>query len=154
MKFGRLETFEVQVIREFGGPQLRATVELVSPANRDRPAEREAFAAKCASYLQRGVSVVVVGVVTERTADLHAQLLDTPRLTAGGAAGRAGTNLYAVAYRTVTSDGAGRLEAWPEPLRLAAPLPTMPLWLDADLCLPLHLEDTYLAACESLRIRV
>jgi len=41
-------SFEVQVLRNFGGPQLRAAIELVSPANKDRPAARRVFAGKCA----------------------------------------------------------------------------------------------------------
>jgi len=153
--FGGIDVFEVQVVRDFGGPQLRAAVELVSPANKDRPGQRRAFAIKCASYLQRGVSVVVIDVVTERTADLHAQLMETLNLAAP-TPWRSPSNLYAVAYRTATptSGGQPQLEAWPEPLRLAEALPTLPLWIDMDLALPLQLEESYLAACESLRIRV
>jgi hypothetical protein len=150
-----IDVFEVQVLRDFGGPQLRAAVELVSPANKDRPGQRRAFAIKCASYLQRGVSVVVIDVVTERTADLHAQLMETLNLATANP-WRPASNLYAVAYRTATPADGGQpqLEAWPEPLRLAEPLATLPLWIDTDLPLPLHLEESYLAACESLRIRV
>ena len=151
--FGHLDLFEVQVLRDFGGPQLRAAVELVSPGNKDRPGQRRAFAIKCASYLQRGVSVVVVDVVTERAADLHALLMETLQL-AGVSAWRSASGLYAVAYRTAAAaDGQDRLEAWPETLRLAEPLPTVPLWLGPDLCLPLDLEASYTAARESLRIR-
>jgi hypothetical protein len=32
------------------------------------------------------------------------------------------------------------------------PLPTMPLWLTLDLCVPLHFDESYLATCRSLRI--
>ena len=35
----------------WGKPQLAGAVELVSPANKDRPASREAFVSKCAAYL-------------------------------------------------------------------------------------------------------
>lgn len=48
---------------------------LVSPANKDRPNHRLMFAANCASYLQSGVSVVLVDVVTERAGNLHLELL-------------------------------------------------------------------------------
>src|SRR3954451_25453870 len=37
---GETDSFEVQVLRNFGGPQLRAAIELVSPANRDRASAR------------------------------------------------------------------------------------------------------------------
>ena len=171
--FGHLELFEVQVLQDFGGPQLRAAVELVSPGNKDRPGQRRAFAIKCASYLQRGVSVIVVDIVTERRADLHAELIETLRPAVGPGAGAAGgpavqgpaSLLHATAYRATgrgTAAGAAagaamaasRLDVWPQPLRLGAPLPTLPLWLDPDLCLPLRLEESYAATCESLRIRV
>src|SRR5205085_886649 len=72
--FTDLDVFEVQVVRRLGGPQLRAAIELVSPANKDRPSNRQAFAVKCASYLNRGVAVVLVDVVTERSANLHAEI--------------------------------------------------------------------------------
>ncbi|HUY31268.1 MAG TPA: hypothetical protein VMV69_00700 [Pirellulales bacterium] len=44
------------------------------------------------------------------------------------------------------------LDYWAEPLRLGAELPTMPLWLDVDLCAPVCLEESYRTACESLRM--
>ena len=48
--------------------------------------------------------------------------------------------------------GKHQLDAWPEPLTLGQPLPTMPLWLDAGLCVPLRFEETYVTAGESLRM--
>jgi hypothetical protein len=45
-----------------------------------------------------------------------------------------------------------RVEAWPETLTLGKPLPELPLWLALDLCVPLGLEESYLATCQSLRI--
>jgi len=50
-------------------------IELVSPANKDRPGTRDAFVSKCASYLQQGIGLIVVDLVTNRSADLHAELL-------------------------------------------------------------------------------
>src|SRR5207237_7588474 len=44
------DIFEVQVLSEEGGPRLVAAIELVSPANKDRPANRRLFAIQCASY--------------------------------------------------------------------------------------------------------
>ena len=68
-----------QVLREFGGPQLKAAVELVSPSNKDRPGQRRAFAIKCASYLQHRVSVIIVDVVTERHESMYAELVQLLR---------------------------------------------------------------------------
>ncbi len=145
------EVFEVQVLQDLGGPQLRAAIELVSPAKKDRPSHREAFAIKCGSYLQRGVSVIVVDVVTERTANMHAEILQ--RLDVPEEAGGPPRSLYAVAYRTVLRHEQHELEYWLERLSLGAVLPMLPLWLNVDLCVPLSLEDSYVATCESLRIR-
>jgi hypothetical protein len=117
VEFVHMDVFEVQVLREFGGPQLRAAIELVSPGNKDRPSQRRAFAVKCASYLSRGVSVIVIDTVidtvTERMADLHRELLEVLRLT-HEPAWRSPSNLYAVAYRTAESNGRDSLEIWPE----------------------------------------
>jgi hypothetical protein len=149
--FTDLDVFEVQVIRRQGGPQLRATVELISPANKDRPSNRHAFALKCASYLTRGISVVLVDVVTERSATLYTQVEQELGLTVVGPKQPLG-NLYAVAYRMLLVSGRHQLEAWPEPLAVGSPLPVMPLWLDVDFSVPLQLEETYAAACDSLRM--
>src|SRR5579871_349281 len=66
---------EVGIFSRSGGPRLAGAVELVSPANKDRPLHREAFVSKCGTYLQAGVGLVLVDVVTERQADLHRELL-------------------------------------------------------------------------------
>jgi hypothetical protein len=140
----------VEVFADDGDPRLAAAVELVSPRNKDRPRSREAFAAKCAGYLQRGCGLVVVDAVTTRRADLHADLL----LALGADAGSGvATALSVVSYRAVGRDEQGRLLAWPSALGVGQPLPTVPLWLGADLAIPLNLEASHTAACEDLRIR-
>src|SRR5262249_40759457 len=59
------DEIEVQVFRRTGGATLVAAIELISPGNKDRPEARRAFAAKCASYLQQGIGLVIVDIVTE-----------------------------------------------------------------------------------------
>jgi hypothetical protein len=149
--FGDTDTFEVQV-REETRRRLVAAVELVSPANKDRPTHRRDFAIKCASYLRQHVSVIIVDVVTERRDNLHGelmQLLELPsELLEAGA-----FPLYAVAYRLKFEEEKQRLELWPEELRVGTPLPTFPLWISEDEAVPLDLEASYAAACELLRIR-
>src|SRR5262249_54298136 len=91
------DTFEVQ-IEDTDQRRLVAAIELVSPANKDRPDHRRDFVVKCASYLQQSVSLVVVDVVTERHNNLHVELmqfLEMP-LEIHQAADRP---VYAVAYR-------------------------------------------------------
>jgi hypothetical protein len=140
---------EVEIFSRSGGPVLAGAVELVSPANKDRPAHRDALVSKCAAYLQSGIGVVLVDVVTERAAELHRDLL--ARLGAGDLP--AGSSLFAAAYRPVDRAGATTLDIWCEPLALGQPLPTMPLWLRGGLCLPVELEVSYERTCNEQRVR-
>jgi hypothetical protein len=140
---------EVGIFSRSGGPQLAGAIELVSPANKDRPAEREAFVAKCLSYLHAGVGLVVVDVVTERRADLHRELL----LRLGVADPGPGPALSGSAYRPVQRGGVSVLDVWREPLALGQPLPTLPLWLRGGLCLPVELEATYQRTCIEQRVQ-
>jgi hypothetical protein len=149
--FARVQGVEVHVFQDSGGPQLRAAIELASPANKDRPRSRLTFAGKCAGYLESGVGLVVLDTVTTRRANLHAEIVAVLEVAAE-MGWDSPSSLAAVAYRTVAGGGQTRVEAWPEPLALGANLPTLPLWLGTDLCLPLPLEDSYTAACRSLRI--
>ena len=145
------DSFEVQILSEELGSRLVAAIELVSPANKDRPAHRTMFAVKCASYLQSSVSVIIVDVVTNRAGNLHAEMLQL--LQAQIAATSEGADdLYAAAYRTVPDTQGLRLETWPHVLSVGSTLPTLPLWLHAELALPLDLEASYLMACAARRI--
>ncbi len=143
---------EVQVFHDDGDPRLAAAVELVSPRNKDRPAARQAFAAKCVGYLQQGSGVVVVDAVTTRRADLNGAILALLGVDSDAAVMPAG--LSAVSYRAVErEDKSRRLEAWPAPLALGRPLPTLPLWIASDFSVPLDLEASHQATCADLRIR-
>src|SRR5205807_1062752 len=69
------DTFEVRVLSTDTGPRLVAAIDLISPGNKDRVAERRAFVTKCASYLFQGISVIIVDIVTNRRANLHNEIL-------------------------------------------------------------------------------
>src|SRR5437016_337670 len=58
---------EVLVFDREAGPTLVGAIELVSPANKDRAAHRDVFVAKCLTYLQEAIGVVVVDIVTARS---------------------------------------------------------------------------------------
>src|SRR5262245_50166731 len=148
--FHNLDVFEVQVLRE-GGLEMVAAIELVSPRNKDRPSARRHFAAKCAAYLQAGVSVIIVDIVTGRRENLYTALLDQLGLSQED--NRPG-ELYAVACRATPTAEPVRLETWLESLALGSSLPTMPLWLEDELAVPLNLERTYEATFGELRIVV
>jgi hypothetical protein len=137
------DEFEVQVFQSSGGATLVGAVELISPGNQDRPETRRAFAAKCASYLQQGIGLLIVDIVTDRQANLHDELIrllqhDEMFLFPGP------STLYAVAYRPVRrSLEEDRVDLWPVPFALGQPLPTLPLALRGGPTLPLELEITY-----------
>lgn len=145
------ESFEVLVFQSEGGAKLVAAIELVSPANKDRPAHRRAFAIKCASYLVQGIGLIVIDIVTSRQANLHNEMLE---LLGHELAAHlpSKTPLYAVAYRPLIRDQVEQVDVWPEVLALGHVLPTLPLALNADLCLPIDLEATYAAACQRRRL--
>ncbi|MBL8794367.1 MAG: DUF4058 family protein [Planctomycetia bacterium] len=146
-----LETIEVRVVNDEAGPRVVAAIELVSPANKDRAAHRRLFVAKCASYLQERVGLVVVDVVTERSGNLHRKLLDALQVSVSSPALGA-RDLYGAAYRLRGDAPRFNLDLWVEPLTLGAALPTLPLWLSDELAVPLDLEETYRAACAARRI--
>ena len=153
LDFGELDAIEITVVNDEEGPKVVSAIELVSPANKDRPAHRQAFAVKCASYLQDGISVMIVDVVTERHANLHAGLLEFLKVDVITPA-QGIDDLYAAAYRPAAGPDEVRVEIWAELLSLGLPLPILPLWLTADHALPLNLEDTYKAACAARRIEM
>ncbi len=136
---------EVLIYDLSGGSSLAAAIELVSPANKDRPESRDTFATKCENYLRDGLGVIVVDVVTERRSDLHTNLLNRLKtdLTAITA-----EPLSAVAYRPRND----RLDIWREPLKIGGELPVLPLWLKTGPCLPVDLGATYRQTRQGLRI--
>jgi hypothetical protein len=144
------DSLEVLVISTESGPTLVAAIELISPGNKDRPEERRGFAAKCASYLQQGVGLVIIDIVTRRQANLHDELVRL--LDAGDAYLRPEDTLYAVAYRPIRRPNEDKIEVWVESLAVGRSLPTLPLPLDKGQCVPLDLNATYSEACDRARI--
>ncbi len=140
---------EINVFAATGGPTLAGAVELVSPANKDRPAHRDAFVSKCASYLQQGVGLVIVDVVTERGGNLHAALLDRLQVSSESPFEAA---LYATAYRPNGHNGQPQLNIWQEALAIARSLPTLPLSLRGGVSVPVELEASYERTCREPRV--
>jgi hypothetical protein len=133
------------------GKTLVGVIELVSPANKDRLEHRRAFAAKCLTYLHKGIGVVVADIVTERHGNLHNELLallgqeKEPSLPAE-------CYLYAVAYRPVRREDRNLLDLWPEPLALDRPLPVLPLALRGGPSIAVDLEAAYTDARQRCRV--
>jgi hypothetical protein len=146
------ESFEIQVV-QVAHRQIVAAIELISPANKDRPTERDAFVSKVRSYLHQGVCVLIVDVITGRSANLHNELsnaanwperLELPATPA----------LYAATYRPVLRNGSAEVDVWTSSFQIGESLPTMPLRIYGDLFLPVELEQTYLEACRRRKIVV
>ena len=152
---GRVETaaltdvVEVRVFSKSGGPRLAAAVELVSPADKDRPDSRAAFVRKCAGYLQLGVGVLVVDIVTELHANMHAELLrhiGVEPLPGDGGGTCVGS------YRPLQNGSDGiAIDFWIEPATVGLPLPMLPLYLLRGPRLRVDLEGTYEMTRRDLR---
>jgi hypothetical protein len=145
------DSVEVQIFATEEGPTLAGAIELVSPRNKDRANSRAAFVSKCASFLQSGIGLIIVDVVTSRLADLHAELLqrlDYPDVTpvSGG--------LYAVAYHPLRRDGEPRLDIWHSPLTVGESLPTLPFWIRGGPCLGVDLEASYERTRQEQRVNL
>src|SRR5271165_4648703 len=137
---GEQYEYEVLVFDDDRERALVAAVEIVSPANKDRPEHRQAFVTKCAALLQRGVCVSIVDVVTVRQFNLYGELLELIGRS-DPALGEQPPHLYAVTMRGRSHPQQRPvLDTWFYPLALGQPLPPLPLWLEADLAVSLDLE--------------
>jgi hypothetical protein len=144
------DEYEVRIVdTELG--RLVAAIEIVSPGNKDRPDTRRAFVAKCATLLQQGVSVSIVDLVTSRQFNLYENLLEFLGQS-DPALGAEPPTVYAVTCRWRREGRRGGLKAWVHSFAFGQALPTLPLWLDIDLAIPLDLELTYEETCRTLRI--
>ena len=151
------EAVEISIFNSEAGPILAGAIKLVSPANKDRPRHQDAFVAKCQTYLQQGIGLVVVDVVTSRNANLHDALMAqigtiAPQASKGITGSSLNIGLYAVAYRVVERSNQSSLDIWLECFSIGEELPTLPLWLRGELCLPVELNATYERTCREQRI--
>lgn len=145
------DEFSVSIYDAERGRQLVAVIELVSPANKDRPEKRNAFVAKCATLLRQGIAVSIVDVVAPRQSNLYAELLEflgqsDPSLPDPL------PHLYAVSCRWRPHGKRMMLQTWSHALAVGQPLPTLPLWLTQTFAVPLDLEVGYEQACNDLWI--
>ncbi|MGP0065483.1 MAG: DUF4058 family protein [Isosphaeraceae bacterium] len=128
-----------------------AVVELVSPGNKDRPESRLAFSDKSAAYLQRGIGLITLDIVTGRHFNLHNELISRLGLASTFAMAEDSV-LYAVAYRPIRRLEQNEIDAWPVNLSVGGPLPVLPLCLRRFRPVPLDLEAAYEDACRRSRL--
>jgi hypothetical protein len=144
------EEVEVLVYSAGAGPTLVAAIVLISPSNEDRPESRLAFAIKCGSYLQAGVGLALVDIVSHREANLHRELL---QLLGQGALGDSiQDSISAAAYHPVRRNKKDLIDLWYEPLTVGKAFPALPLPVRGLGLLPLPLEATYTEALKRSRL--
>jgi len=143
--------YEVLIFDQQRRRELVAAIEIVSPANKDRPESRQAFVSKCAALLQKKICVSIVDLVTVKRFNLYCEVLDVfgqadpafapdPPLT------------YAVTCRSHALAARSRFESWAYPMVVGQPLPVLPIWLDNDHAISIDLEVSYQQTCSALRL--
>jgi hypothetical protein len=142
----------VEVRDEYDDARVVAVVELVSPRNKDRPDSRRAFAVKCAAYLQRGIGLAMIDIVTNRQFMLHNDLIQVLELGQSYMLPAANFSPYATAYRPLRRQEKSEIDAWLSPLAVGASLPIIPFALRGGPVIPLDLEGTYTDACQRSRL--
>jgi hypothetical protein len=150
-EFPEQYAYEVLIFDVERDRQLVAAVEIVSPANKDRPDNRQLFVAKCLNLLQKNVCLSMVDLVTLRQFNLYAELLallghSDPSF------GPTPPPIYAVTCRKRVEGRKTKLDTWSRPLALGEPLPSLLIWLAEGLTVSLDLEASYEATCRVLRI--
>lgn len=143
------ECVEIRV-RHLEFPEYTAVIVLVAPGNKTSHSARLGLAARCVGYLQMGVAVAVVDVVTSIKGRIHDEVLsllgvDTKEWHALG-------DLYAVSYRPVERERGTGLDIWTYAIAVGSPLPTIPLRVIADTFVPVDLESTYTETCRRRKL--
>lgn len=145
------DDLEIQIKDEEDDLRVVAVVELVSPANKDRPESRRAFGAKCVAYLERGLGLVNIDIVTRHHFHLHSEIVDVMNLPSSFRLPEE-QFLSATAYRPARREERNEVDVWPAPLLVGEVLPVVPLALLRGRTIPLDLETTYSLARERSRI--
>jgi hypothetical protein len=143
--------YEVLIFDQQRGRELVAAIELVSPANKDRPETRQAFVSKCAALLQKKICVSIVDLVTVKHFNLYCEVLDV-FCQADPSFAPAPPATYAVTCRSHNLATRSRFESWAYPMVVGQRLPVLPIWLDNDHAISLDLELSYQQTCSTLRL--
>lgn len=142
--------YEVLVFDMERERRLVAAVEIISPANKDRPESRELFVAKCFNLLCAGVCISIIDLITIRQFNLYAELLAL--LGRSDPAINPPPSIYAVTCLKRTGSPQTKLDTWFHSLVIGQPLPSLPVWLSETQIVLLDLEASYEETCRVLRI--
>jgi hypothetical protein len=143
--------YEVLIFDQQRGRELVAAIEIVSPANKDRPETRQAFVSKCAALLQKKICVSIVDLVTVKNFNLYCEVLDVFGQTDPAFAPDP-PSTYAVTCRSHSLARGSRFESWAYPMIVGHTLPVLPIWLNNDHAISLELEASYQQTCRALRL--
>ena len=146
------DVYEVRIYDSRRHRQLVAAIEIVSPSNKDRPANRFSFIAKVATLLKNNICVSIVDVVSTLEFNLYAELLDFLH-GVDPALGSEPPPMYAATLRMRYEDRCRLMDNWYHPLAIGQTLPTLPIWLKETWAISLDLESSYEETCRTLRIR-
>jgi hypothetical protein len=135
-------------IRHVSGHRLIALIEIVSPANKDRPGHVEDLADNAVAALERGVHLLLVDLFPPGPHDpsgIHGAILQGLEPSDRPYAVPADRPL------TLASYVAGpEVDIYREPLAVGAPLPEMLLFLRPDRYVNVPLEPTYQATARGM----
>lgn len=137
-------------IRHLSGHQIIALVEIVSPANIDRPGHVEDFAAKVAAALSSGIHVLLVDLFPPGPHDpqgMHGAIWRQLNEDAETYDPSLEFPLTLAAYLA-----SSEVEAYLEHLTVGAALPDMPLFLSSKRYVNAPVEATYAAAFRGLPV--
>ncbi|MEZ6152238.1 MAG: DUF4058 family protein [Pirellulaceae bacterium] len=143
--------YEVLIFDSQRRRELVAAIEIVSPANKDRPETRQAFVSKCAVLLQKKVCVSIIDLVTIKNFNLYSDVLEVFGQTDPSFA-PSPPPTYAVTCRSHHLATRSRFESWAYPMVVGEILPALPIWLDNDHAISLDLEISYQQTCRALRL--
>lgn len=143
--------YEVLIFDQSRGRELVAAIEIVSPANKDRPETRQAFVSKCAALLQKKICVSIVDLVTVKHFNLYCEVLDVFGQTDPSFATEP-PSTYAVTCRSHSLATRSRFQSWAYPMVVGQRLPVLPVWLNNDHAISLDLEVSYQQTCSVLRL--
>lgn len=143
--------YEVLIFDQQRDRELVAAIEIVSPANKDRPRNRQAFITKCLTLLQKGVCVSIIDLITTRQINLYAEMLQQVDLKSPELERQSGS-LYVVTVLNRKSADKSILDNWYYPMELGKKLPSIPVWLSEESSIMVDLEPGYEEVCRVLRI--
>ena len=143
--------YEVLIFDRERSRELVAAIEIVSPANKDRPESRQAFVSKCATLLQNKICVSIVDLVTTKHFNLYCEVLDLfgqsdPACTPDP------PSTYAITCRSHALATRSRFESWAYPMVVGQRLPVLPIWLENDKAISIDLNASYEQTCTALRL--